>query len=139
MDLHEAIADIPAAERAAFLSSGLDGELAVCRLRTIRGWQPRDYQMKLWDFLQHGGKRAIAIWHRRSGKDSVALNWAAEYLLQHRCEIWHMLPEQSQARKAVWDAIDDATGRRLIDQAFPEEIRSRTRDNEMSIHLTYGV
>ena len=35
------------------------------------GWRPRDYQQPLWDYLENGGKRAIAIWHRRAGKDDV--------------------------------------------------------------------
>ena len=40
-------------------------------------WQPRDYQLDLWRYLENGGKRAINIWHRRAGKDEVCLHWAA--------------------------------------------------------------
>ena len=35
------------------------------------GWSPRAHQMKLWNYLHNGGKRAIAIWHRRAGKDEI--------------------------------------------------------------------
>ena len=41
------------------------------------GWTPRPHQMPLWRYLQEGGKRAIAIWHRRAGKDEVCLHHAA--------------------------------------------------------------
>lgn len=49
-----------------------------------------------------------------------------------------MLPEYSQARKAIWDAINPHTGRRRIDEAFPPEIRSFTRNDEMMIGLKVG-
>jgi len=51
---------------------------------------------------------------------------------------WHMLPEYAQARKAIWDAINPSTGKRRIDEAFPPEIRSYTRNDEMQIGLKVG-
>jgi hypothetical protein len=51
---------------------------------------------------------------------------------------WHMLPQAEQARKAIWDAINPHTGRRRIDEAFPEAARKRTRNNEMMIELKNG-
>jgi phage terminase large subunit len=51
---------------------------------------------------------------------------------------WHMLPEMSQARKAVWDAVNPRTGIRRIDEAFPREIIKRQRENEMFLELING-
>lgn len=51
---------------------------------------------------------------------------------------WHMLPEANQARKALWDAVNPATGKRRIDEAFPQELRETTRDNEMLIRFKSG-
>ena len=51
---------------------------------------------------------------------------------------WHMLPEYSQARKAIWEAVNPRTGMRRIDEAFPESIRSNTRNQEMMIKFTNG-
>lgn len=51
---------------------------------------------------------------------------------------WHMLPEASQARKAIWEAIDPHTGKRRIDTAFPQDIRETTRENEMFIRFRSG-
>ena len=100
-------------------------------------WQPRSYQMPLWDYLEQGGKRAVAVWHRRSGKDSTAINWSAAQAVQTPGLYWHMAPTQRQVRKIVWDNIDSA-GRRIIDQAFPPAIRSKTNDQEMKIELVNG-
>lgn len=77
------------------------------------------------------------MWHRRAGKDSVAINWTAAAALQRRAVYWHMLPEAAQGRKVVWDAIDKQ-GRRVIDQAFPPQIRRGTNNTEMKIELING-
>lgn len=52
--------------------------------------------------------------------------------------IWYMLPEYSQARKSMWDAINPHSGKRRIDEAFPHEIRKTTRENEMMIQFRNG-
>lgn len=101
-------------------------------------WTPRDYQEPLWQYLCNGGKRAIEIAHRRWGKDDVALNWTAKSAMAKPATYWHMLPEASQARKAVWMAVNPHTGKRRIDEAFPKQIRTFTHDTEMSIGITGG-
>jgi hypothetical protein len=101
-------------------------------------WQPRAYQMPAWRYLCNGGMRACLIWHRRSGKDDLALNWAAVASQRRVGDYWHMLPEQSQARKAIWDAVSPHTGERRIDQAFPPDMRERTRDADMMIRFKNG-
>lgn len=68
----------------------------------------------------------------------MALNWAAVAAHQRVATYWHMLPEASQARKAIWDAIDPHTGVRRIDQAFPKSVRETTREQEMMIRFRNG-
>lgn len=102
------------------------------------GWQPRHYQRKVWRYLEGGGKRAVLGWHRRSGKDDVALHWAATAAHERVAPYWHMLPEAAQARKAIWDAVNPHTGRKRIDEAFPQELRKTTRNNEMFIEFKNG-
>lgn len=101
-------------------------------------WRPRDCQMDAWGYLENGGKRAVEVWHRRAGKDSVCLNWAAVAAHQRVANYWHMLPEAAQARKAIWDAVNPHTGVRLIDQAFPRELRATTREQDMLIRFKNG-
>lgn len=98
-------------------------------------WVPRSYQRPVFEAWERGIKRFCLPWHRRSGKDDVALNLTACAMLQRPGTYWHLLPEKDQARKAVWNAIDGHTGVRRIDQAFPEVLRARTLDQEMMIEF----
>jgi hypothetical protein len=94
--------------------------------------------MKLWNYLHGGGKRALAIWHRRYGKDETALHWTACALHMKVGTYWHLLPQAAQARKAIWESINPHTGIRRIDEAFPLHIRESTRENEMYIKFKNG-
>jgi len=101
------------------------------------GWAPRPHQQKLWTYLQGGGRRAVAVWHRRAGKDSLAINFAACAAQKRVANYWHMLPTTAQGRKVVWEGID-GNGRRVIDQAFPKSIRTGKLDDEMLLRLEGG-
>lgn len=108
------------------------------RVQLPNNWRPRDYQVPLWSYLEGGGKRASAIWHRRAGKDDICLHWTAVAAFDRVGTYWHMLPEASQARKAIWDAVNPHTGLRRVDEAFPREIRETTREQEMFIRFRSG-
>lgn len=111
--------------------------MATKKITIPNAWVPRDYQLPLWAYLEQGGKHAVAVWHRRAGKDSLALNWTAVAAHMRVGVYWHMLPTQKQGRKVVWDGIDKQ-GRRMIDQVFPEAIRKSTNNQEMRIELKCG-
>jgi hypothetical protein len=98
----------------------------------------RPYQKPLWNYLEGGGKRAIAAWHRRAGKDEVCMHWTAVAAHQRVGTYWTLLPEAAQARKAIWDAIDPHSGLRRIDAAFPKAIRESTHEGEMKIKFKNG-
>jgi len=111
----------------------------VTRIRLPHNnWRPRPYQMGLWRYLENGGRHAEALWHRRAGKDEILLHWGAVASHQRVATYWHMLPMASQARKAIWEAINPHSGKRRIDEAFPHELRETTRENEMLIKLKVG-
>lgn len=88
--------------------------------------------------LVEGKKRACEVWHRRSGKDSTSLNFTAIQTQQNVATYWHMLPTAIQARHVVWNAIDPRTGVKVIDQAFPKEIRKSTNETDMRIEFKNG-
>ncbi len=106
-------------------------------------WKPREYQSPLFKhmFTPEGdvvkGSRACAVWHRRCGKDSASLQMLAIASQIRVGTYWHMLPTLQQARRVVWDGIDKE-GRRMIDQAFPEEMRKSTNNSEMKIEFKNG-
>lgn len=106
--------------------------------RLPNNWRPRDYQMPLWRYLAAGGKRALAVWHRRSGKDEVCLHRVAVESVKRPATYWHMLPEYAQGRKAIWNAVNPHTGKRRIDEAFPASMVASRNDHEMFIRFVNG-
>ena len=101
-------------------------------------WRPRPHQQKLWEFLQAGGKRAMAIWHRRAGKDEVLLHHVMRASTLRVANFWYMLPEFEQGRRAIWSAVNPHTGKRRIDEAFPQELRENVNDTSMFIRFKNG-
>lgn len=109
-------------------------------------WTPRDYQLDAWEYMEQGGKHCELIWHRRSGKDELALHWTAMSAcdIGHKESIgrvgnyWHCLPKATQARKAIWEAVNPHTGRRRINEVFPPYVRAGTNDHEMLIRFKTG-
>lgn len=98
-------------------------------------WTPRAYQEPIWRYLEHGGTRAVLNWHRRSGKDDVCFRHVSVCAFKRPGNYWYMVPQYEQARKMGWDAINPHSGKKRIDEAFPESIRERTLDNTMTIHF----
>jgi len=110
-------------------------------MQTIRipnEWTPRPYQLPVLKYIDQGGRRAVLKWHRRSGKDDLALHLTAAQMFKRKGTYWHVLPSYAQARKAIWDAVDPKKGIRRIDWAFPKILRERTNEQEMKITLKNG-
>lgn len=103
-----------------------------------QNWKPRLDQVPLWHYLENGGTRAVECAHRRWGKDDVSLHFTATQAVQHVGNYWHLLPQYNQCRKAIWEAVNPKTGKKRIDEAFPEEIRRRTRNTDMYIEFING-
>lgn len=80
----------------------------------------------------------MAVWHRRAGKDEVCLHHTSIAAWERIGNYWHCLPEFLQGRKAIWTAVNPHTGRRRIDEAFPQDLRENTNDNEMFIRFRNG-
>ena len=106
-------------------------------VRIPNEWTPLPHQLGLVKAFERGTKRMVAVWHRRAGKDSTALNLCATAAMQRVGVYWHMAPTQRQVRKIVWDNIDQQ-GRRIIDQVWPKDIRTKANDQEMKIELVNG-
>jgi hypothetical protein len=100
------------------------------------GFEPRDYQLPLWSALEAGCKRAVAVWHRRAGKDVLSLNWTVREAFRRPGLYWHILPTYNQGRKIVWNGMN-REGRRFIDY-FPPDTIIRSRDDEMTLWLEGG-
>lgn len=101
-------------------------------------WIPRPYQNELWEALCTGTKRADVAAHRRWGKDEVALHWVAYALRARPGGYWHLLPQASQGRRAIWDAVNPHTGLRRIDEAFGSGLGATFHDSEMKVTFANG-
>lgn len=104
------------------------------------GFRPRRYQKKVLGYFgdfKQPGKRAVLVWHRRAGKDVMALNCSIRSMEARTGLYWHMLPTASQGRKVLWDGMD-SEGRRILDVAFPPVARRSSNSTEMKIELRNG-
>lgn len=104
----------------------------------IPTFTPRDYQVPVLKAFDAGLRKFVLRWHRRAGKDEICLNMSAKGAMTTIGNYWHMLPDYSQARKAIWTAVNPKTGRKRIDEAFPLEIRKKTSDDSMYIEFING-
>lgn len=102
------------------------------------GWAPREHQMNAWDALTAGRKTVVLAWHRRAGKDEIALHNAAIKAMQRVGNYWHLLPEQEQARKALWESVNPRTGRVRWKDAFPPEIIHHVDNQGMKLTFKNG-
>jgi phage terminase large subunit len=97
----------------------------------------RPYQKAVIDHFRAGGKKAFEVWHRRAGKDRTATFIESELAFKRVGLYWHALPEYSQSRRVIWDAITK-DGERLIDINFPAAIVRKRNEQEMKMELVNG-
>lgn len=102
-------------------------------------WEPRSYQRHLWKYMQgpQEGKRGVAVWHRRAGKDLMAINIISTKIPQRVGTYWHMLPTYKQGRAIVWNG-HTRDGRAFLDHFHPALIASKN-STEMRITFTNGA
>jgi len=99
-------------------------------------WTPRNYQLPLWKFFEEQGKRGVAVWHRRAGKDLFAINLCATSAVLRKGLYWHLLPTYNQGRKIVWDGYT-RDGRPFLDH-FPDELIESKNNTDMRLKLKCG-
>ena len=99
---------------------------------------PRPYQLDTLSALDAGVLRSVDVWPRRAGKDLTFAHYTAKRMFQRVGLYLHLLPSAKQARKVVWDAIDN-DGRRVLDWVFPKELRDGLpNETEMKLRFKNG-
>jgi len=100
-------------------------------------YQARPYQSGLYDCIANGYKRAVAVWHRRAGKDKTLLNLLIKEAFKRTGVYYYFFPTYNQGRKVLWDGID-RNGFRYLDH-IPEPLREgNPNTTEMKIRLING-
>lgn len=99
-------------------------------------FNPREYQLPLLRALDSGNKRAVIVWHRRSGKDKVCFNYMIKKAFEKRGTYFYFLPTYTQAKKVIWDNIDN-DGFKMLDH-IPKDLIVGTNSQELKIDLKNG-
>jgi len=99
-------------------------------------YKPRPYQIKLLNALDTGIKRAVIVWHRRSGKDKTCFNYMIKKSFERKGTYFYLLPTYSQAKKVIWDNMDNE-GFKMLDH-IPKELIKSTNGTELKIELANG-
>lgn len=100
---------------------------------------PRTYQVPLWKYMEGNeeGKRAVAVWHRRAGKDLTAMNITAPKMFERPGTYWHMLPTYKQGRNIVWNGAT-RDGRSFLSH-FPDDLVDGKNATEMRVTFKNGA
>jgi phage terminase large subunit len=97
---------------------------------------PRKYQLPILKALDKGVKRAVWVAHRRCGKDITILNWVITQLIRTPQTCFYVLPTYSQAKKIIWDSLNN-DGQRILDY-FPNEFVVSKNSQQMQIRFGNG-
>lgn len=97
---------------------------------------PRFYQLPVLRALDRGATRAVAIWHRRSGKEKTFVNYTAKRSFQRVGSYYYFFPTFAQAKRAVWEGMD-RDGFPFMGH-FPKEVVKAKNENEMKLNLMNG-
>jgi len=115
------------------------------RVSIPNDFTPRSYQAPLMEFLDNGGKRAIAVWPRRHGKDLVMLHQICKAAHIRKGVYWTVFPSFAQGRKALWEGFT-SEGKRILENVFPGFLEpkragslvKRKDEQQMSLELKNG-
>ena len=99
-------------------------------------FQPRDYQLPLLKAIDTGYKRAVVVWHRRSGKDKTLINLTAKKMFERVGAYYYFFPTYRQGKKILWNGIDKS-GFKFLNH-LPIELRKRTDSTDMLIEMKNG-
>ena len=81
-------------------------------------------------------KRAVVVWHRRSGKDKTAINITVSKMFERVGIYYYFMPTYSQGKKIIWDGMD-RSGMPFLDH-FPKPLIKSKNETELKIELKNG-
>lgn len=100
-------------------------------------YTPRLYQQRLYNCIADGYKRAVAVWHRRSGKDKTLINLLVKEAFKRVGIYYYLFPTYQQGRKVLWDGID-RNGFKYLKHIPDDLIDGKPNQAEMKIKLVNG-
>lgn len=101
-------------------------------------YEPRPYQLPLLRAMDSGYKRAVQVWHRRSGKEKTDVaGLMSKKMMERVGSYFYIFPTFTQGRKILWDGADK-DGLRFLDH-FPKQLLDgKPNDTEMKLRYRNG-
>lgn len=99
-------------------------------------YSPRFYQLPILKAMDSGCLRAVWVAHRRSGKDKTCFNYMIKRAFERVGTYFYLLPTYSQAKKVIWDNIDN-DGFKMLEH-IPESVIKKINGTELKIELKNG-
>jgi phage terminase large subunit len=99
-------------------------------------FKARDYQMPVINALEGGMRRAVALWHRRSGKEKTFFNYTIKKMFDRVGAYYYFFPTYRQGKKILWEGID-RDGFKFMDH-FPPQVVRRKHDSDMLVETING-
>lgn len=96
-------------------------------------YQAYPHQRELLVAMGKGCRRAVCVWHRRSGKDTTAfLGWMIPEAYRITGTYYYFFPTYAQGKKIIWDGINN-DGKRILDEI---PYADAVKKNETELQLT---
>jgi len=105
-------------------------------IRLPHNFTPRPYQIPVLRALDNGAKRAVAVWHRRAGKEKTFINYTIKSMASRVGTYFYLFPTYTQAKKAIWDGMD-RDGFPFLSH-FPKELVKAKDGSELKVTLVNG-
>lgn len=86
----------------------------------LNDWEPRFYQLEIFDAFAEGYKKVHWRKHRRCGGDVTAINGNVRFMFLEPGIYHYVFPTYSEARKVIWNGMT-RSGKRFIDY-FPKDL-----------------
>lgn len=99
-------------------------------------FNPRWYQLEVFQALDRGIKRVFMRWHRRAGKDLTCMAYVGKAMVERPGIYYYVLPSYAQGRKIIWEG-QDKQGNKFLHK-IPQELVVRQNNQEMILELSNG-
>jgi len=99
-------------------------------------FNPRSYQLPFLRAMDNGYKRAVLVWHRRSGKDLTVVNFTIKRMYERVGAYYYLFPTYRQAKKVIWNGMT-RDGKKFTSY-FPEPLIKRIDNSDMFIEMDNG-
>ena len=100
-------------------------------------FEPRFYQIPLLAAMDSGFRRAVQVWHRKSGKEKTDWNIIVKKSQERIGNYWYIFPKLTQARKVLWEGIDQ-NGIKFLDHIPKQIIDGEPNSTLMVVRLKNG-